>query len=122
MIPEKLIEAVKKRKENFKDDKAALISIRKKEAWKEVYRLKEEFLKEDPQIKRLVLFGSLAKDNIRSLNFDIDLSFEGVEYYRCVSIALNSKFKVDLVDYRSARSFIREEIDTRGKVIYAADT
>ncbi len=67
----------------------------------EVDRLIKEFRDRDPELKRIVLFGSLASGNPRNPNFDIDLSFEGRELYACTAIALDSSFKVDLVDYRS---------------------
>lgn len=66
----------------------------------------------------MVLFGSLAEGTARRGDFDIDLSFEGVEYYRCVGVALDSDFRVDLVDYRAAAPHIREAIDQRGVVLY----
>lgn len=43
----------------------------------------------------------------------------GREYYRCVAVALRSRFKVDLIDYRSAAPHIRDAIDTEGRVLYA---
>jgi predicted nucleotidyltransferase len=121
MIPEKLIEAVKRRRREYGAELPQKIRRRKEAALKEAFRLVEEFRKEDPALKKVVLFGSLAKDDVRDINFDIDLAFQGKEYYRCVAIALDSCFKVDVVDYDSAADFIREEIDTGGKVLYDSD-
>jgi len=86
----------------------------------EVDRLIQEFRHRDPELKRIVLFGSLASGNPRNPNFDIDLSFEGRELYACTAIALDSSFKVDLVDYRSLPDYMREEIDTHGRILYEA--
>ncbi len=88
----------------------------------EVQRLIKEFRNRDPELKRIVLFGSLAGEEPRNPNFDIDLSFEGRELYACTAIALNSCFKVDLVDYRSLPDFMQVEIDTHGKILYETDT
>ena len=118
MIPEKLIEAVKQNRSRTDEETEKTIIRKKQEAWKEVERLSEEFQKADPCLERIILFGSLARDNVKRPDFDIDLSFEGVEYYLCAAIALDSPFKVDLVDYRNARDYIKEEIDKYGKVIY----
>ena len=122
MIPEKLIEAVKRRRREYGAELPQKIQRRKESALKEAFRLVAEFRKEDPELKKVVLFGSLAKDNVRDINFDIDLAFQGKEYYRCVAIVLDSYFKVDLVDYDSSADFIREEIDTGGKVLYDSDS
>lgn len=88
------------------------------DAWREARRLVERFREIDPELGRIVLFGSLAEGTVRRSDFDIDLSFEGVEYYRCVGAALDSVFRVDMVDYRSAAPHIREAIDRRGVVLY----
>ncbi len=87
----------------------------------EVDRLVARFHQIDPGLGRVVLFGSLAQGVPRNPDFDIDLSFEGREYYRCVAEALNSEFDVDLVDYRVAADHIREAIDRDGRVVYAPD-
>lgn len=87
----------------------------------EVDRLIVRFRAIDPDLGRIVLFGSLAAGVPRNSDFDIDLSFEGSEYYLCVAEALRSPFTVDLVDYRCAADHIRESIDTEGRVVYAPD-
>ncbi|NCN05421.1 MAG: nucleotidyltransferase domain-containing protein [Spirochaetales bacterium] len=91
---------------------------RVQEAWQEVAALVEVFKTIDPKLKRIVLFGSLSRGTPSNPNFDIDLSFEGDEYYRCVSSSLTSPFSVDLVDYGSVGAHIKEAIDRDGKVIY----
>lgn len=118
MIPKKLTDAVRKRRLQSAADLPRRLEERKQQALQEVYRLVEKFRAEDPELGRIVLFGSLGEDRVRSENFDIDLSFEGKEYYQGVDIALKSPFKVDLVDYQSSAPHIREEIDSRGRVVY----
>ena len=122
LIPKKLTDAVIKRRAELKAGVPQRLKEKKELALREVERLIAEFRAVDPNLGRIVLFGSLGEDKIRSEHFDIDLSFEGVEYYRCVDIALKSSFKVDLVDYRACASHIREEIDTKGRVVYDPGT
>ena len=54
---------------------------RYKAALTEVDRLVARFRAIDPDLRRIVLFGSLAHGVPRKPDFDIDLSLEGVEYY-----------------------------------------
>ena len=122
LIPKKLTEAVRKRRAELEADLPRRVERRRQQAFQEVDRLLEEFRSADPQLGRIILFGSLAEDRVRSENFDIDLSFEGEEYYRCVGIALSSSFKVDLVDYRACPPHVRDEIDIKGKVVYDPGT
>lgn len=122
MISEALLKAVKQSQKRADEEASLALKKRTQEAMYEVERLIQEFRKRDPELKRVVLFGSLASGAPRNPNFDIDLSFEGRELYACTSIALNSSFKVDLVDYRSLPDFMQEEIDTHGRILYEADT
>lgn len=118
MIPQKLIEATKRAQSNYSSTQRRAMEKRVQEAWKEVAALVGVFKTIDPKLERIVLFGSLSRGTPSNPNFDIDLSFEGDKYYRCVSACLNSPFSVDLVDYRSAGAHIKEAIDRDGKVIY----
>ena len=118
MISTQLLKKIKQRREEDKNRKQDYIENRKHQAIREARRLVDVFKKIDKHLGRIVLFGSLAENSVRNENFDIDLSFEGREYYRCVSEAIKSDFKVDLVDYRACADHIREEIDTKGIVLY----
>ena len=120
MIPKEITEAVIKKQIRERKERDAKLTSRKEEAYKEVNRLVEVFNNIDPHLERIILFGSLATGTVRSLDFDIDLSFEGSEFYLCVSEALKSSFRVDLVDYRACARHIKEEIDTTGRIIYDA--
>ncbi|MBN2860488.1 MAG: hypothetical protein JXK93_09525 [Sphaerochaetaceae bacterium] len=120
MISEALLKALEESR-NRKEERAVLaLNLRVEEALQEAERLVGEFRLRDPSLERVVLFGSLAKGVPRNPDFDIDLSFEGRELYACVSIALDSTFKVDLVDYRNVPQFMRDEIDAYGRVLYEA--
>ena len=118
MIDPELVRKVEENRDAAAKSKAQRIEMRVRDAHREIKRLVEAFRREDPELGRIVLFGSLARGIPRRPDFDIDLSFEGREYYRCVTIALDSPFKVDLVDYRVAADHIRREIDQNGVVVY----
>lgn len=118
MINPELVQLVRERQSSWKEDQLILIHERTIEAKREIRRLIESFRAEDPSLGRIALFGSLASGVSDRLDFDIDLSFEGSEYYRCVALTLDSIYKVDLVDYRAAAPFIRNEIDSKGIVVY----
>ena len=118
-VHERLARAVDAHRRDRVDRQAERTAERYRDALAEVDRLVSRFREIDPDLGRIVLFGSLARGVPRNPDFDIDLSFEGIEYYRCVAEALDSRFKVDLVDYRVAADHIREAIDREGRVVYA---
>ncbi len=122
MISEELVHAVHLSQKKCDEAASEVIALRVKEAMAEVERLIQAFRTRDKELKRIVLFGSLAKGVPRNPNFDIDLSFEGRELYACTSIALDSSFKVDLVDYISLPDFMKEEVETYGKVLYKSES
>jgi len=122
MISEALLEAVKLSQSRADEAASLALKQRTQEAMHEVQRLVQEFRRRDSELRRVVLFGSLAGGTPSNPNFDIDVSFEGRELYACTAIALNSRFKVDLVDYRSLPEFMQEEIDTHGRILYEADS
>jgi len=118
MISEKLVKAVKREQKRKIQSLPDKIARRKAEAFQEALRLTEEFKRIDPNLEKIVLFGSLARDSVRNLHFDIDLSFVGKELYCCTAIAMDSVFKVDLVDYTTLPHSIQKEIDEQGVVLY----
>ena len=95
-----------------------LIAQRTARALAEVARLKAEFVKIDPDLKRLVLFGSLAEGRANTPHFDIDLAVESELYMKLLARALDSEFTVDLVDLNNVRPNILAEIERYGKILY----
>jgi predicted nucleotidyltransferase len=87
----------------------------------EARRLTEAFRATDPEVDRVVLFGSVATGDVGSHEFDIDLAVRSKEYLRLVSVALDSPFRVDLVDLDAVREAIRRAIERDGRVLYAKD-
>ena len=88
------------------------------EAMAEVERLRRAFLRIDPAARRIVLFGSLAENRVRRIDFDIDLAVSSDRYLALVSAALDSPFRVDCVDLDALPSAYRESIERYGQVIH----
>jgi predicted nucleotidyltransferase len=96
------------------------LNVRITDAQKEAQKLTERFREIDPGIKKVILFGSLAESTVRSENFDIDLAVESDRYLQMVSVALDSKFKVDLVELGAVPESIRRRILEKGRILHEA--
>ena len=97
------------------------IKKRIRQAEEEVKRLRKDFLKIDKDIEKIILFGLLAEDNednIEPIDFDIDIAVKSDKYYQLVSRALQSEFKVDVLDLDSVHERIKKNIIQHGKMIY----
>jgi len=106
--------------ERMQRQKVETLAIRKVQALEEVQALVEKFLLLDKSITKIVLFGSLARDDVSSLDSDIDLavSCSGERFLALVALAQNSPFKVDLVELSTADNRIKDAIVRDGKVLY----
>jgi predicted nucleotidyltransferase len=106
--------------ERLQREKGDALAIRKAQALEEVQALVGKFLLVDPGITKIILFGSLARDDVSSLNSDIDLavSCSGEHFLALVAIAQDSPFKVDLVDLSTADNRIKDAITREGMVLY----
>jgi predicted nucleotidyltransferase len=87
-------------------------------AHEEVRRLVAQFLEIDPGIGTIVLFGSLAEDNVFSIDFDIDLAVRSEKYLQLVGCGLKSSFHVDVVDLDHVADPIKSSIEKYGKILY----
>ena len=87
-------------------------------ALEEVKKLKEDFIKIDPDLEMMILYGSLAEERIRSIHFDIDIAVKSNKYFQLVGRALQSRFKIDLVDLEVVDERIKKSIFKYGRFIY----
>lgn len=112
----KMAESVRRRECEMR----AAVAVRVESAMAEVDRLVGEFRVLDPAIEKVVLFGSLARKDVRSLGFDIDLavSCSKERYLALVARALDSPFRVDVVDLAAADDRIKASIARDGVVLY----
>ena len=101
---------------------AAALEARIAEAHREIDRLVCEFRSIDPDLERVVLFGSLARGNVTRLTFDIDLAVSSRCHVDLLGPALDSPFEVDLVDLDSASRYVLEAIARHGVEKYRAGT
>lgn len=76
------------------------------------------FLSIDPDIEKIVLFGSLARGEPRSLEFDIDVAVRSKRYLKLVSWTLDQKWKIDLVDLDELSDTSLEGVEKTGVVLY----
>lgn len=111
---QKIVSLIKRENEEEK----RLIRDRVTLAEKELERLKREFLKIDKDMERMICFGSLVRNNIESIRFDIDIAVKSKKYYQLVSKAMESEFEVDVIDLDSVHYKIRENIIKFGRIIY----
>lgn len=109
-----IVREIKNRNEH--EDKKIKDSI--KLALEELEKIKIDFLRIDKNMEKMILFGSLAENNIDSTEFDIDIAVKSEKYYQLIGRALQSQFKVDVIDLESIHSLIKKNILKTGKVIY----
>ncbi len=92
------------------------------DARREATRLAARFVEEDPSIRLIVLFGSVATGNVRSDGFDIDLAVDADRYLSLVSAAEDGPFRVDVVDLRAVSAELRDRILKQGTVLYGTSS
>ncbi len=95
---------------------------RLREAHREVSRLVAQFREIDPELQKVVLFGSLARNAPRGLQFDIDLAVRSDQFLMLVACGLRSPFQVDVVDLDRLPAPVRRSIEEHGKTIYAKES
>ena len=114
----RIAERMKREHETRERVTAERIAARRQTAWEEIGRLVREFQAADSRLSRVVLFGSLARDELVNDHFDIDLAVESARYFDLLGIAMRSDFPVDLVDTMHAGSHIKGRIELEGRVLF----
>lgn len=96
------------------------LAMRKAQAHEEIKALVVKFRTADPAIGKIILFGSLARDDVSSPDFDIDLavSCSAEAFLTLVAISLDSPFSVDVVDLATADDRIKRAVAQEGVVLY----
>jgi predicted nucleotidyltransferase len=72
----------------------------------------------DPEVEKIVLFGSLAKGKPKSLDFDIDVAVRSSRYLKLVSWTLDQPWKIDLVDLDEVSESLLAGLEDTGVVLY----
>jgi len=109
-----IAEATNRRNRLVREKRAAEIATQRKAAWAEVRRLLDRFHEIDPGVDRLIVFGSLARDDMKRPDFDIDVAVRSERYLELLGPVLESDFAVDLVDLANASSYITDAISREG--------
>lgn len=111
---QKIIDATNTRNRVAKEK----LKLRIDEALTEAKRLAALFTEKDPSLQKVVLFGSLAEETVRSEEFDIDLAVVSDDIIRLMNIAEDSRFPVDVADLERLPEPIRRRVEERGKILY----
>src|ERR1035437_7588995 len=85
----------------------------------EAERLSGKIKQLAPEVSRIVLFGSVARQDPRSDHFDIDLALTGLDSLALLEPQiLSDGFSVDLVMMEHLSDRIRENIQREGVLLY----
>jgi predicted nucleotidyltransferase len=108
------------REQNRREEQA--IKARKQRARKVLPTLVQCLLQRDPGISKIILFGSLARNDERlRLDFDIDLAVDcsPEKYYSLVSLMLDvTEFNIDLLDFKTTTGLLKHRILEEGIILY----
>jgi len=115
-----LADAINARNRRARADLERELRERIAAAHREIDRLVASFLSIDPALRRVVLFGSLAREGAKRLDFDIDLAVDTDRYMELLDPALDSEFTVDLVDIRTASPYIMQSVERDGIEVFSA--
>ena len=111
---ERIAQAVRRRNRQAEQ----FLEQKKRRAHREVDRLVAEFLDIDPDLDKVLLFGSLARNQVRSEYFDIDLAVRSNRFLQLVACGLRSTFSVELVELDRVPAPMRTAIKRYGKIVY----
>jgi hypothetical protein len=96
------------------EEERRAIRARAGEALKEARRLAGEIKSADPEVHAVILFGSLAEEGPRRLDFDIDLALQGGDVDKAMDVVDKSPFDVDVVDFDLLPAHIQARIRAKG--------
>lgn len=99
------------------EEERIAIRARAERALQEAGILAERILQADPDVKAVILFGSLAESGPKRLEFDIDIALDGGDPYKAMDITEDSAFDVDVVSLRLLPAHVRERIAAKGVLL-----
>ncbi len=99
------------------EEERRAIRARAEEALREAHRLAQGIQQADPQVRAVILFGSLAEEGPRRLDFDIDLALLGGDVDKAMDVVDKSAFDVDVVDFDLLPEHIRARIQAKGIIL-----
>jgi predicted nucleotidyltransferase len=108
-----------RRRRRVDEERSRQIAQRQVEASAQIQRLLGEFRAADPDVRTIILFGSLAVGTPTNPKFDIDIAVDSDRYWDLLGIALDQPIPVDLADLPRTSEHIRARILAEGTVLYA---
>ena len=72
----------------------------------------------DPDVSKVILFGSLATNTVRSSEFDIDLAISSKKIFRIAAWSEDQDLRIDIVDIEALSPDFRHVVEEKGKVLY----
>jgi predicted nucleotidyltransferase len=115
-----IADRARRRADRERAERTRLIETRLAEARGEIERLVADFRAHDPDLRRVVLFGSIARGRVKRPSFDIDLAVDSDRYLELVDVALDSSFDVDLFDLTWCSDYVRDAVERYGVEVYRA--
>jgi predicted nucleotidyltransferase len=106
------------RTQRAEKERSRQIALRRSAAFEQIQRLVTRFREVDPEIRVIILFGSLATGFLRNHHFDIDIAVDSDHYWDLLGIALDQPIPVDLTDLPQISEHIRSRIQAEGTVLY----
>ena len=93
------------------------IAERADAALEEARQLAQRIRQADPGVRAVILFGSLAEEGPRRLDFDIDLALDGGDVYKALDSTESSPFEVDVVQLDRLPEHVRARVRARGVIL-----
>jgi hypothetical protein len=77
-------------------------------------RIAQRIRRADPDVRDVILFGSLVEDGPRRKDFDIDLAISGGDVFKAMEAAEDSPFEIDIVCLERLPAHIRNRVRKSG--------
>lgn len=94
------------------------IAERSEQAREFLHELVGAFREIDPGVRKIVLFGSLARGVPDRENFDIDVAVRTSKYLSLVAWALKQDWKIDVVDLDEVGGTSLNDVESKGITLY----
>ena len=78
----------------------------------------DEIKRIDPELSKIILFGSLATDSVRSEDFDIDLAVSSERIFKIAAWSEDQDLPLDVVDLDALSPDFRRVVEEEGTVLY----
>jgi predicted nucleotidyltransferase len=77
-------------------------------------RIAQRIRRADPDVRDVILFGSLVENGPRRKDFEIDLAISGGDVFKAMEAAEDSPFEIDIVCLERLPAHIRDRVRKSG--------